>query len=229
MALTFLVTGANRGIGLEFVRQLSERGERVIATARTPERAQALQALEQAHRGRVELVACDVADDASVAALGQRLDQLDVLINNAGVFGSEAPLGALRFDEVLQTLNVNGVGALRVVQAALPALRRGTGRRIVQITSGLGSIGENASGGYTDYRMSKAAMNMLAMNLAQELGPEGFVSIALQPGWVQTDMGGAGAPTRVEDSVAGMLKVIDELSAKDNARFFGWNGRECAW
>lgn len=226
-----LVTGTNRGIGLEFVRQLAARGDSVVATAREPARASELQRLSQQHPSLVEVHACDVSIDASVASLAAAVGDrpLDVLINNAGVMGSHGRLGRLRFEEVLQTLNVNAVGALRVVQAVLPNLRRGSTKRLVQITSGLGSIGENASGGYYDYRMSKAALNMLAMNLAQELGGEGFVSIALQPGWVQTEMGGRGAPTRVEDSVSGMLRVIDALTAKDNGRFLGWDGRESAW
>lgn len=229
--MRYLITGANRGLGLEFVRQLARRGDEVVATARDPEGARELSGLQRRHPERITMLPCDVSDDASVVALADRLGDtaLDVLINNAGVMGTSGRLGRLRFEQVLETLNVNAVGPLRVAQAVLPHLRRGAGRRIVQITSGLGSIGENASGGYLDYRMSKAALNMLARNLAQDLGGEGFISIALQPGWVQTDMGGRGAPTPVARSVAGMLGVIDGLTAGDNGRFLGWDGSESDW
>jgi len=229
--MRYLITGANRGIGLEFVRQLAERGDDVEATARVPRSARELQALAQAHSGRVRVHACDVASNGSVVALGHALSgtPIDVLVNNAGVMGTEDPLGSFKFEEFLETLNVNALGAVRVTQALLPNLRAGQGRRLIHITSGLGSIGDNRSGGYLDYRMSKAALNMLAVTLARDLGPEGFISIALQPGWVQTDMGGPGARTPVEDSVGGMLKVIDGLGPSDNGRFLGWSGSEMPW
>ncbi|MDQ3262123.1 MAG: SDR family oxidoreductase, partial [Myxococcota bacterium] len=222
--MRYLITGGNRGIGLEFVRQLLERGDQVEATARAPRSARELQTLLAAHPERLRLHACDVASNGSVVALGHQLagTPIDVLINNAGVMGTEDSLGGFKFDDFLETLNVNAVGAVRVIQALLPNLRVGGGRKLIQITSGLGSISDNRSGGYLDYRMSKAALDMLAVNLARELGGEGFSSIALQPGWVQTDMGGEGAPTPVETSVGGMLKVIDGLQASDNGRFLGW-------
>lgn len=229
--MRYLVTGANRGIGLEFVRQLAARGDSVIATARAPDNARELAAVAKQHGERVQLFGCDVADDTSVAGFGRAIGgvPVDVLINNAGVMGTSTDLGSFDFEDFLNTMNVNAVGPVRVLQAALPGLRAGKGKKLVQITSGLGSIGDNASGGYLDYRMSKAALNMLAVTLARDLESEGFISVTLQPGWVQTDMGGRGAPTPVDASVRGMLGVIDGLKTSDNGRFLGWDEREMPW
>ena len=226
--MRFVVTGANRGIGLEFVKQLTARGEEVDATARDPVDAAELQAV--ARPGvRLRIHRLDVADDASVAAFAEQLapGPVDVLINNAGVSGVK---GGELIDppDILRVLNVNAVGTLRVVRALLPRLREGKGRKIVNLTSKLGSIAE-ATGGRYAYRSSKAAVNMATKLLAEDLRGEGFCIVALHPGWVQTRMGGGAAPVPPEQSIRGMLRIIDGLTAEQSGRTFDFEGREIPW
>ena len=226
--MRFVVTGANRGIGLEFVKQLTARGEQVDATVRDPHDASELQAL--ARPGiRLDLHRLDVADDASVDAFATQLKSgpVDVLINNAGVSGVK---GGELIDpaDIVRVLNVNAVGTLRVVRALLPRLREGKGRKIVNLTSQLGSIAE-ASGGRYAYRMSKVALNMATKLLAGDLRAEGFLTVALHPGWVQTRMGGTAAPVPPEQSVAGMLRIIDALNAEQSGHTFDFQGRPIPW
>jgi NAD(P)-dependent dehydrogenase (short-subunit alcohol dehydrogenase family) len=226
--MRFVVTGANRGIGLEFVKQLTARGEEVDATARDPDDAPELQAV--AHPGvRLRIHRLDVAEDASVAAFTEQLAPapVDVLINNAGVSGAK---GGELIDptDVLRVLNVNAVGTLRVVRALLPRLREGNGKRIVNLTSVLGSI-SHATGGRYAYRSSKVVVNMVTKLLAEDLRGEGFRTLALHPGWVQTRMGGAGAPVPPDQSVRGMLRIIDGLTAEQSGRAFDFQGREIPW
>jgi NAD(P)-dependent dehydrogenase (short-subunit alcohol dehydrogenase family) len=222
---TYLVTGANRGIGLELARQLSHRGDRVIATARDPERAGALARL------KVVVEPLDVADGASVAALARRLsgEAIDVVIHNAAVGTAGPALDRLAVEDVERHLQVNALGPLRVTQALLPNLRAGKRKLIVGITSGLGSISGNTSGGWTAYRISKAALNQLVRSMAADLASEGFICIAISPGWVRTDMGGAGATLTPRQSVAGMLAVLDRLEHSDTSRFFDERGGEVEW
>lgn len=226
--MRFVVTGANRGIGLEFVKQLTGRGEDVDATAREPEDAPELQALNRPGV-RLRIHRLDVADDTSVAAFAEQLPSgpVDVLINNAGVSGVK---GGELIDpaDILRVFNVNAVGTLRVVRALLPRLREGKGKKIADITSQLGSIGE-ASGGRYAYRLSKAAVNMATRLLAEDLRGEGFRTVALHPGWVQTRMGGTAAPVPPEQSIRGMLRLIDGLTAEQSGRTFDFQGREIPW
>ena len=226
--MRFVVTGANRGIGLEFVRQLTARGEEVDATARDPAQASELEALVRPG-ARLRIHRLDVADDASVDAFADELPPgpVDVLINNAGVSGVK---GGEPIDpaDILRVFNVNAVGALRVVRALLPRLREGKGKKIVNLTSALGSIAE-ADGGRFAYRLSKAALNMATKILAEDLRGEGFRTVALHPGWVQTRMGGGAAPVPPEQSVRGMLRLIDGLTTEQSGRVFDFQGREIPW
>lgn len=226
--MRFVVTGANRGIGLEFVKQLAARGEDVDATARDPDDAPELQAL--ARTGvRLRIHRLDIAQDASVAAFAEKLPPgpVDVLVNNAGVSGVK---GGEPIDppDILRVFNVNAAGTLRVVRALLPRLRAGSGKKIVNLTSQLGSIAE-ASGGRYAYRLSKVALNMATRLLAEDLRGEGFRTVALHPGWVQTRMGGSAAPVPPEQSIRGMLRIVDGLTAEQSGRMFDFQGREIPW
>jgi NAD(P)-dependent dehydrogenase (short-subunit alcohol dehydrogenase family) len=223
---TLLVTGANRGLGLEFARQYHAAGWTVIGTAREPDAATELKALG------VRVEALDVASGESVAALAQRLKgvPIDLLINNAGVSSmGRKPLQELDLAEYERVLQVNAIGPVRVTQALLPNLRAGTGRKVVSISSSLGSITDNTGGGFWAYRESKAALDMFMRSLAAELKPEGFICIAMSPGWVKTDMGGPDADLTPEQSIAGMRRVIDGLKPEDTGRFFRHDGATVAW
>lgn len=223
--MTYVVTAANRGLGLEFARQLAARGDRVIATARRPEEASALAKLGV----RVEQL--DVAADDSVARFGTALagESVDVLINNAGVGVRSRPLEQVDLADMRRFFDVNTVGALRVTRALLPGLRAGAGKKIVNITSRMGSIEDNSSGGAYEYRASKAALNMVTRSMALDFADEGFVCVVLHPGWVQTDMGGPSARVKPEDSISGMLRVIDRLTVDFNGDFLDFTGASLPW
>ena len=228
-----VVTGANRGIGLELVRQLRDRGDTVEACARRPAEAPALAALAG---DRVRLHAVDVTDPASVAALAAALGDaaIDLVFNVAGVYGGPTQSIAqmsedLALGDVATTYDINALGPLRVVLALLPHVRRGAAKKLVHLTSGMGSIGDNTSGGFYAYRMSKAALNMMSRSLAIDLRREGITSVVINPGWVQTDMGGPGATTPVADSVRAILGEVDRATLADSGEFLNWRGNRLVW
>jgi NAD(P)-dependent dehydrogenase (short-subunit alcohol dehydrogenase family) len=222
---TWLVTGANRGIGLQFARTLSERKERVIGTARRPERANELR------ETGARLETLDIGDDVSVSALAKSLagEPLDVLVLSAAIGEAGPPVDHLVAADVEHTLNVDAVGAARVTAALLPNLRAGKRRTIVALSSGLGSIHRNSEGGWIAYRMAKAALNMYLRSAASELAREKFVCVLIDPGWVKTDMGGPGAPLTPEESVEAMLRSIERLGPSDSGRFIDRRGRDVPW
>ena len=225
MPITVLITGANRGIGLECARQFAAKGYRVIGTARDPADARELSAVAD----RVEPL--HVTDAASVAALARRLDgvAIDILLNNAGVFDpNDVTVDTVDFAVMEQTLAVNTLGPLRVTQALLPNLRAGKRRTILNLSSQLGSIADS-SGRWYAYRASKAALNQITRILSVELAPEGFVFVVLHPGWVRTDMGGANATYSPQESVAGLVAVIEKLGPADNGRFYDFKGTPIPW
>ncbi len=224
-AQTVLITGANRGIGLEFASQYNDLGYDVIATARSPERAKKLETLG------VRIEQLDVANPNSVADLAKKLEgaPIDILINNAGVLhGRGDKLEDVDFEEVERSFDINTIGPLRVTQALLPNLRKGKEKKIINITSRLGSIQHNSGGMYA-YRASKAALNQLNKTLSHELGAEGFVCIVIHPGWVQTDMGGSQATYTTKRSVAGMIDVIKQSGRSSNGKFYDLHGNELPW
>lgn len=219
-----LITGANRGLGLEFARQYAATGWTVIGTARRPAQADDLKALD------VEILELDVTDRNSIAALAAVLEgrAVDMLINNAGIFPRVSEIERVDADDYAQTLMVNTLGPVLVTQALMPNLRKGELKRIVNITSQLGSIGMN-SGGFYGYRESKSALNMFTKTLATELGPDGFICLAIHPGWVRTDMGGSSANLSSEESVSAMRAVISNVTSDDNGTYRGYNGDSVAW
>lgn len=234
-----LITGANRGIGLEHVRQALAAGESVIAACRDPNGADDLNALKSEFPEQLTIEEVDVSDDASVTALAAKLKgrPIDALINNAGIFGTGAfsagapsqSLDGMDYDVWQQVLNINLFGVMRVTSAFKPNLEAGSQRVIVMMTSDLASISGNSMGGAHAYRTSKAALNMLARGLAMDLGEAGFIVIALSPGWTQTDMGGEDAIYTTPDSVGGQRKVIASLSKADTGKFFDLTGKEVPW
>ena len=234
MSRRVLVTGASRGIGLEYARQWIDAGARVFALARDPEGSDGLMALASRHAGSLMPVRCDVADDASVAAarrrVGEETDGLEILINNAGVMGSHEDLEALDLDLVRRTFEVNTVGPIRVTRAFLDLLMAGQRpRRIVNMTSLMGSIDDNRSGDAYAYRMSKAALNMATRSMAVDLSRNGIVAVVLHPGWVRTAMGGKSAPTPVEEAVASLVRTIESLDMDHSGGFFDRDGQPLPW
>jgi len=222
---TVLITGANRGLGLEFAKQYHAAGWNVIGTAREPDKATDLKALG------VKIEALDVADQKSVDAFAARLkDQsIDLLINNAGVSGEGDKLADMPMAEYERVMNVNALGPVRVTKALLPNLKIGSGKTILSISSSLGSIEGAADGGFPAYRESKAALNMFMRSLAGELKGDGFICIPMSPGWVKTDMGGPNATLTPEESISGMRKVIDGLKPEDSGKFWRHDGTIVAW
>lgn len=228
MTTTYLITGASRGIGLRFVRVLAARGDSAIAAARSPEHAADLRSI----RGQVRIVPLDVSDPESIADLPRHIGDapIDVLINNAGIASRESKtLRALNAAELAGVLMVNAIAPMLVAQSLAPALRRGGRKTIVQITSQLGSIANNAGGSSYGYRASKTALNQFNRSLANELRPEGFTCVAIHPGWVKTDMGGAGADLTVEQAVDHMLRVIDALTPDRTGAFLNYDGSPLPW
>lgn len=226
-----VITGSNRGIGLELVRQYLERGDSVDAAVRQLDKAQELSALADKAGGRLRIFAVDIARDESVQAFADALGDtmVDMLINNAGVSGGWEGFFEANFTTALSTFNTNALGPMRVTRALLPHLRRSSRRRIVNISTEMGSIAEAEGSKLFGYRLSKAALNMATKVLAQDLGGEGFTVLAVHPGWVKTDMGGADAPTKVEDSVRGMIAEIERRGPADSGTFFDFTGKTLPW
>ncbi|MBK7583879.1 MAG: SDR family oxidoreductase [Myxococcales bacterium] len=224
------ITGASRGIGLELARQVAARGDHVVAAARKPAGAVGLSELASSLPDRVQVVELDVASDASAARLKDSVTgPLDVLINNAGVVGKSGPLDELDFDDLLTTYSTDALGPLRVTRALLPLLSAGSTKKIVNISTGMASISDNGSGGAWGYRMAKAALNMATKNLALMLRSEAIVCIAVNPGWVKTDMGGRGANMPVEESAKRILGIVASIGIGDTGRFLNYDGETFPW
>jgi len=236
-----VVTGANRGLGLEFTRQLLAAGDEVVASARQPKQADELQKLVSTSGGRGSVVALDVGDPDSVAAaalqIGERFDAVELLVNNAGIWSApgqpeRASAGALedlRPEPVLEVLRVNAVGPILVTQALAPMLAAAGRATVVNLSSGLGSIERATGRGNVAYGMSKAALDMLTRHLAAELRRQGTVVVAVSPGWVSTDMGGPAAPLGPPESVQGILNVIDALTPAQSGCFLDHTGATVPW
>ncbi|HET7691825.1 MAG TPA: SDR family oxidoreductase [Gemmatimonadota bacterium] len=234
MSRRVLVTGAGRGIGLEYARQWLAAGARVFALARDPEGSAELMRLASGNPDALVAVRCDVADDASVAAarrrVGEETDGLEILINNAGVMGSHEDLESLDLDVVRRTFEVNAIGPIRVTRAFVDLLMGGKRpRRIVNMTSLMGSIDDNRSGDAYAYRMSKAALNMATRSMAVDLSRDGVVAVVLHPGWVRTAMGGKSAPTPVEEAVASLVRTIESLDMDRSGGFYDRDGQPLPW
>ncbi len=239
---TVLITGASRGLGLEFARQYAAEGWHVVAACRSSEKARELRALSASFPS-VRIMELDVTRAVSIAALADALkdDSLDLLINNAGVVSATVScdhrdyhmlpgqkFGALDPAEWLAVLNVNALAPLMVTQAVLPRLLSGKAPKVVMISSRYGSL----EAGYPDfiaYSSSKAALNMGMRKAALALKDKGVIVVSLNPGWVRTDMGGAEADITPETSVAGMRKVIDGLTLEQSGGFYRYTGETLPW
>jgi len=216
-----VITGANRGIGFELARQFSARGDDVVAVCRSasPE----VKALNVEVREGV-----DVTDDASVSGLAQSLagKPVDILVNNAGILSHET-LDNLDFDRIRRQFEVNTLGPLRVTAALLGLLKRGS--KVAIVTSRMGSLADNTSGGSYGYRASKAAVNTIGVSLAHDLKPKGIAVILLHPGWVKTEMTGRSGLIEPDEAAAGLIARIDELTLHRTGEFRHEDGSALPW
>lgn len=229
---TILITGASRGIGLELARQAADDGWTIHACCRRPEAASDLQGLAAASAGHVVIHRLDVTDAARLGELADSLKQepIDILLSNAGTFGPrEATFGHTDDAAWLDAFRVNTIAALHVAEAFADNVARSDRRIIATMSSKMGSVADNTSGGHYIYRSSKAALNIVTKSMAVDLKDRGITVVALHPGWVRTDMGGPQAPLSVKESVTGLRSVLDALGLPDTGRFFGYDGVEVPW
>jgi NAD(P)-dependent dehydrogenase (short-subunit alcohol dehydrogenase family) len=236
---TVLITGANRGLGLELARQYAMDRWRVIACARKPS-AEPLAELARVNPHSVTTHALDVEDHAAIAGLASALSatKIDVLLNVAGTMGSQSfaekglaiqRFGASDYDDWSRIFRVNVFGPMRMAEAFVEQVAASGQRKIVTLTSIVGSIGSNTRGGLYGYRSSKAAANAVMKSMAVDLAGRGIIALPLHPGWARTAMGGPLAPVDPADSVSGMRKVIDGLTLADAGRFLQFDGTELPW
>ena len=237
---TVLITGAGRGLGLEFVRQYAADGWTVFAGVRDPARALDLATLVTAAKGRIGVHVLDVADHATIDALSGALagTSVDVLINNAGTMGKQSFAGrgmaAQRFgqsdyDDWIHTFRVNALGAMKMAEVFADQVAASAQKKIVTLTSVIASIGSNNLGGLYAYRSTKTAANAIMKSMALDLARRGIIAVPLHPGWAQTDIGGPNAPLRPQHSVAGLRQVIAGLTKEKSGRFWQWDGMELPW
>lgn len=224
---TVLVVGASRGLGLEFARQCLSRGARVLATARSAQGVEALSALGD-ESASVRVLMCDVGESTSVQALGAAIKgtTLTHVVHNAGIFGPRVPLAQVKPADMADVYRVNTIGALMVLQCVLPHMGKGAVWAVVGSSLGCVSLNDT-SGGYA-YRASKAALHMVAKSVSVDLKEE-LAVIALQPGWVDTEMNGGKGMIGVEESVSGMLAAVDRLQPDDELQLVSWDGEVLPW
>jgi NAD(P)-dependent dehydrogenase (short-subunit alcohol dehydrogenase family) len=230
---SILVTGSNRGLGLEWVRQYAALGWRVYATCRFPEQADTLQQLAQQYDS-FSIHTLDVTSTEQLQQLTEDLGEapIDLLVNNAGVYferWGKDKLGSIDYEAWLETLKVNTLGAVRVTEALRSNLACSDKRLVVTVTSTMGSIGDNTSPNDYAYRSSKAALNAAMKGLALEVEPLGIGILLVHPGWVRTRMGGDEGRFSVEESVTNMRKLVDGFRPADSGRFYRYDGTIIPW
>ena len=227
-----LITGANRGLGLEFARQYLDDGWQVHAACRDPESASELRRLADASDRKLRIIALDVTDPSSIKPAAAELDgqAIDLLLNNAGVMGARGQtIGNIDYDAWAKVLDANTMGPMRVSEAFVENVARSDRKLIVTLTSGMGSLADNTSGGSIAYRSSKAAVNMVMRSLAIDLAPRSITCVVVNPGWVQTDMGGPNAKITPAESVTKLRRLIETLGPAQSGKFFNYDSREYPW
>ncbi|MDI1297790.1 SDR family oxidoreductase [Methylotenera sp.] len=229
MTYQVLVTGANRGIGLEFTQQYAEDGYSVLACCRDPQHASALQTLAKAH-ANIRILHLDVADFAQIDALALQLkdEKIDVLINNAGVY-PESSLGDANTENWLDAFKINSIAPLKMATAFTAHIANSKLKKIATLSSKMGSMSDNAGGGSYIYRSTKTAVNMVMKSLSIDVKPAGIAVVTLHPGWVLTDMGGSNALIDTKTSVVGLRQVIENLNLNNTGKFIAYDGKEIAW
>ncbi len=230
MAKTAIVTGANRGIGLEIVQQLLGQGLNVIATARNPENADQLLSLAKDYKELLTVSPLDVSKPESVKAFGASLGDtpIDFLFNNAGILVNHSDVPpSIDIDAIQESFNINTLGPIRVYQACRDNLLNAESPKHILTTSKMGSLSDNTSGRAYAYRMSKAAVNMFIRSLSKD--DDKVVSVAMHPGWVQTDMGGPNALITTAKSASGMIDFAMKAKSSDSGQFFSYDAQSIPW
>lgn len=226
---TVLITGANRGLGLKFTELYAQKKFNVLATCRTPHNADGLLELAEKNN-QISVLPLDVGIYEEVENLAETIkaSPIDILINNAGIWRSST-LGSINRQAWLESFTINSIAPYEVTQALLPNIKKGSLKKVVSITSKMGSIDDNTSGSSYIYRSSKSALNMVMRSLQHDLSSYGIATLTLHPGWVQTDMGGMNALITDEQSVSGMINVIDKLNIENTGRFIDYDGKPISW
>jgi NAD(P)-dependent dehydrogenase (short-subunit alcohol dehydrogenase family) len=226
---TVFITGAKRGIGFEFARQYAEDGWKVLACCRDPANAPNLLALAQKN-SNVQVITLDVMNFKQIEQVAGTLQHtpIDVLINNAGIY-PESRFGDVDMDEWSTAFKINSMAPLKLAEAFQANLAKSQLKKLATLTSKMGSIDDNTSGGSYIYRSTKTAANMVMKSLSIDLAPAGISVVTLHPGWVLTDMGGPNAMINVKTSVSGLRNVIANLSLVNTGKFIAYDGKEIAW
>ena len=230
--MNVLITGASRGIGLEMVKYCMEQNWRVFACCRHPQQADALMSVAKLANGRVSVHVADMNELATIQALAYELrnEAIDILINNAGIYGSDKnSFGNVDVQSWLETFQVNSIAPLKVAEALIEQLRMGEKKIIACMSSKMGSMDDNGSGGSYIYRSSKAALNAVVKSLSIDLSDDGIKFVALHPGWVKTDMGGPNAEISTRESVTSLFNILLSLTAEDSGRFIDIDGTDIPW
>ena len=226
---TVLVTGANRGIGYEFVKQYSKNNFNVLACCRSAENASELQELAKEVKN-IKIYELDVGNINIIKNLSQQLknEKIDVLINNAGIYRSST-IGNINYDEWMESFKINTIAPYQIVEAFLDQILNSDLKKVVSITSKMGSIDDNTTGGSYIYRSSKTALNSMMRSLTHDLVDRGIATLTLHPGWVRTDMGGPGGWIDSFESVQGMIREIDKLTIDDSGKYLDYAGKSINW
>ena len=226
-----LITGANRGLGFEFARQYLADGWQVYAACRDPASSSGLRRLGDSD-DKLRILAMDVTDPACIRAAATELDgqPIDLLLNNAGIIGPRGQtIGNIDYEAWAEVLAVNTMGPMRVSEAFVEHVASSNRKLIVTLTSGMGSIADNTSGGSIVYRSSKAAVNMVVRSLAIDLAPRGITCVVVNPGWVRTNMGGPNASLEPSESISALRRLIATFGPEQSGKFFNHAGREYPW
>ena len=226
-----VITGANRGLGLGFVKNYLGKNIDVVSTTRDLKSSKELLALKEKFPNNLEIFELDLlkesAGDTLANFLGER--PIDILINNAGVGSTNQHFEAVSPKPWLEVLKVNLIAPLMITQSIINNVKKGSDKKIYFLSSQLGSIGDNASGGMYIYRSSKTGLNQVVKSLSVDLKPQGITVVSLHPGWVKTDMGGPNAPVSIDESIEGMTQVIHTTDIRDTGRFLNYDGKELPW
>jgi NAD(P)-dependent dehydrogenase (short-subunit alcohol dehydrogenase family) len=232
MAITILITGANRGIGFELTQQYAEAGWRVVACCREPDKAQALDGVRSDYGEQVSIHRLDVTNSEPIKALVTSMEDtpIDILLNNAGIYGQrDASLGNIDEDKWLETFRVNTIAPIKVMEAFIDVVAASKRKVFATITSKMGSMADNTSGGSYVYRSSKAALNAAMKSAANDLEGRGISVVVIHPGWVRTDMGGPSALLSVEQSAKSIRELLGRVSIEDTGKFFNYDGTVIPW